>query len=364
MKIVKVFLGDRSYSIYIKADILREAGKYIKELNLSNRVLIITNPTVGGYYLNELIKYLKEYDLIPCIAEVPDGEEYKSLEYASYLYDKMISFKLDRNTPVIAFGGGVIGDLAGFVTATFMRGLPLIQIPTTLLSQVDSSVGGKVAVNHPKSKNMIGSFYQPKMVLIDVNLLRTLPGRELKSGLSEVIKYGVIKDKSLFDYLKENISKIKELNRECLEEIIARSCKIKADIVSRDEREAGVRAILNYGHTVGHALESITKYDKYRHGEAIAVGMIVESNMAVEMNLFDKNGVVEQEDLFKETGLKINFRNIEVGSIIKAMWLDKKVLEEKLRFVLPVEIGSVIIKECIDEEIIKKAIKMQEEKDD
>lgn len=361
MRTVRVALGDRSYNIYIKADILKEAGKYIRELNLSKKALVITNPTVGGLYLDKLIEYLKQYDITPYIAEVPDGEEFKSLKYASFLYDQMISFKLDRKTPVIAFGGGVIGDLAGFAAATFMRGLPLVQIPTTLLSQVDSSVGGKVAVNHPKSKNMIGSFYQPKMVIIDVNLLQTLPERELRAGLSEVIKYGVIKDKLLFDYLKENMVKIKELDQECLEEIIARSCEIKADIVSRDEREVGIRAILNYGHTIGHALESITKYDKYRHGEAIAVGMIVESNIAVALNLFSKDGVKEQEDLFRDTGLKVHFKDIDTSAIMKAIWLDKKVLEEKLRFVLPVEIGNVIIKECIDEEIIRKAIKMQEE---
>lgn len=361
MRIVKVSLGDRSYNIYIKADILKEVGKYIKELSLSKKVLVITNPTVGGLYVEKLINYLKQYDITPDVAEVPDGEEFKSLKYASFLYDQMINFKLDRKTPVIAFGGGVIGDLAGFVAATFMRGLPLIQIPTTLLSQVDSSVGGKVAVNHPKSKNMIGSFYQPKMVIIDVSLLKTLQERELRAGLSEVVKYGVIKDKSLFDYLRENISKIKKLDQECLEEIIARACEIKADIVSRDEREAGIRTILNYGHTIGHALESITKYDKYRHGEAIAVGMIVESNMAVELNLFNKDGVKEQEDLFRDVGLRVRLKDIDVSAVMKAIWLDKKVLEEKLRFVLPVEIGNVIIKEGIEEEIIKKAIKMQEE---
>jgi len=361
VKAVRVELGDRSYNIYIKAGILREAGKYIRDLNLNKKVFIVTNPKVGGLYLKELIKYLKEYDLVPMIAEVPDGEEYKSLQDASHLYDQMISFKLDRSTPVIALGGGVIGDLAGFVAATFMRGLPLVQVPTTLLAQVDSSVGGKVAVNHSQAKNMIGSFYQPKVVIIDVNLLQTLEERELRSGLSEVIKYGVIKDKELFEVLKKNISKIKELDQDCLEEVIAKSCQIKAEIISQDEREKDLRAILNYGHTVGHAIEAVTKYGKYRHGEAIAIGMMVESNLSVELGLFSKEGVKEQEWLFQEAGLKVNFKGIDLSLIMEAMRLDKKKLGEKLRFILPLEIGKVLIKEYNDEKIIKKVIRRQEE---
>ncbi|MEW5766645.1 MAG: 3-dehydroquinate synthase [bacterium] len=362
MRRVKVSLGERSYHIHIEPGLMRLAGEIILSLGLSRRVGVITNPKVGGLYLPSLKESLEKAGLTVESIEVPDGEEYKNLEATRGLYNELLSRRFDRRTPIIALGGGVIGDLAGFVAATFMRGLPFIQIPTTLLAQVDSSVGGKVGVNLPQAKNMVGSFYQPWVVIIDPLVLKTLDERELRAGLAEVVKYGVIRDGDFFAYLENNWARILDLDPEALSHIIAVSCQIKAEVVSQDEREAGQRAILNYGHTIGHALEALTNYKHFRHGEAVAIGLIGASWIANELGLLSESEVRRQINLLQQIALPTTFSGIDSQKIIDTLSLDKKVLGGEVRFVLPTQIGQVIIKSAIGTEVIQKVLKKIEGK--
>lgn len=360
LEIVRVELGDRSYPIEIGNGILGDLGHRLKDLDLSKKVSIITNPTVSNLYGKPVMEGLKKSNFEPAITEIPDGEEYKTLLWISHLYDELLSYRLERRSPVIALGGGVIGDMAGFVAATYMRGIPYIQVPTTLLSQVDSSVGGKTGVNHILGKNMIGLFYQPSLVWIDLKTLSTLPDRELKAGLAEVIKYGVISDSDLFEYLEKNIEKILSLDETSLTHIIKRSCEIKADVVSRDEREAGLRSILNFGHTIGHAIETLTNYTLYKHGEAIAIGMLYEARIAHRMGLCNKEVVERLNGLIKRAGLPSKLPEIALDKIIEAMQIDKKVKDGGLRIVLPESIGQVTLQH-LDDVIIKSALKNKED---
>jgi 3-dehydroquinate synthase len=268
---VNVGLGDRSYEISIGHGIIAGLGLRIKEFRPS-KVAIISNETIFPLYKDVVLASMKDNGISPEVILMPDGEEYKTLEWANNIYGKLLESRFDRGSSIIALGGGVVGDITGFVAATYMRGIRCIQVPTTLLSQVDSSVGGKTGVNHPLGKNMIGAFYQPSLVIIDVDTLKTLPEREFLAGMSEVIKYGVISDADFFDYLKDNGDDILELGGS-ITHIVKRSCEVKANVVSQDEREAGLRAILNFGHTIGHAVETVTEYKQYLHGEAIAIGM-------------------------------------------------------------------------------------------
>ena len=250
---------------------------------------------------------------------------------------------MDRDSPLIALGGGVIGDITGFVAATYMRGIPYVQVPTTLLAQVDSSVGGKTAVNHPKGKNMIGAFYQPLFVFIDVKTLDTLETREIRAGLAEVVKYGIIRSEELFSYLENNIDKILSLDESAIRHIIKISCEIKASVVAADEREAGLRAILNFGHTFGHAVEALTHYKQYRHGEAVAIGMLFATKLSHKMGLSSDDMVERLSSLLKNIGLPLGDKAYPAAEYIKSMMLDKKVVAGKLRFVLPEGMGRVTI---------------------
>ncbi|MEK6546315.1 MAG: 3-dehydroquinate synthase, partial [Nitrospinota bacterium] len=272
MEVVNVGLKERSYSIYIDRGLLTEAGKRLSNIIAGKKIAIITNPTVNKIYGSILKNSFKGADIKIHLTEIPDGEKYKTLETAVKIYDWLTDIKIERQSSLIALGGGVIGDITGFVAATYLRGVPYIQIPTTLLAQVDSSIGGKTAVNHPKGKNLIGAFYQPRVVFIDIDTLKTLPKEEILCGVAEIIKYGIIRDGDFFEYLEGNIKKLINLEEKALIYSIKKACEIKADIVSRDERETGLRATLNFGHTIGHAIESLTDYKKYRHGEAIAIG--------------------------------------------------------------------------------------------
>jgi 3-dehydroquinate synthase len=268
----------------------------------------------------------------------------------------MLEMKCDRKSVLIALGGGVVGDLTGFTAATFQRGIPFIQIPTTLLSQVDSSVGGKTAVNHPRGKNMIGAFYQPKLVVIDLNTLSTLPKNQLRAGLSEVVKYGVIADEKLFVFLENNIQKILSLDSKCLEYIVKTSCAIKARIVEKDERESKYRMILNFGHTFGHAIETLTNYTEYLHGEAISIGMVQAALLSVESGLCNKDLPKRITNLLKELGLPIQAHDLKSKDIIESMRHDKKNSHNKLRFVLPKSIGSVEIIDDVPETLIQSVL--------
>jgi 3-dehydroquinate synthase len=286
---------------------------------------------------------------------VPDGEEQKSLETAGRLYNELTDFYAERTTPLLALGGGVIGDLTGFVAATYLRGLPLVQIPTTLLAQVDSSIGGKVAVNYDRLKNIIGAFYQPKLVISDIATLKSLTPRELSDGLAEIIKYAVIKDEGLFAYLERNIDKIKLLDAEALEEVVFRSAKIKAEVVEKDEKDLGLRNILNYGHTVGHAVESASDF-KVEHGKAVAIGMLAAAKISNRLGILDKGELNRLRDIIKRAGLPTEIPDVRVESIIKAMKHDKKILRGRVRFILLKSIGEVFITDEVSPSLVKNVL--------
>ena len=353
---VEINLGVNSYPIYIGNKNLSELGQLLVEKGLAHKNSIITNPTVNRHY-GEIVKdSLQQSGIEAKIIEVPDGEEYKSYESAYKLYDMMIDQKMDRTSTVISLGGGVIGDLAGFVAATYMRGIPFVQIPTTLLAQVDASIGGKVAINHPKGKNLIGAFYQPKFVLIDLSTLYTLPMRDVRSGMAELIKHGMIMDRPLFEKIESEFDKVLELDKDLMIELVAQSCRDKGTIVQKDEKESGIRAILNYGHTFAHAIESLTDYKKYRHGEAVSIGMACAGRLSVDMELLDKDEHKRQIELLTAVGLPTKFPDIDPQKVLETMYLDKKVRGGKLRFVLQKSIGEVIITDKVTDEQVMEAI--------
>lgn len=338
---VFVDLGSRSYSIHIGYNLFDRLGETVKALFPECKaMMVVTNPTVRNLYGKRVEVQLEAAGVLPLVAEIPDGEEYKALSTAEKVYDLAYSNDLDRKSPVLALGGGVVGDLAGFVAATYLRGVPLIQLPTTLLAQVDSSVGGKVAVNHPQGKNIIGSFYQPSAVIADLSTLRTLNEREIKAGMAEVIKYGVIADEEFFAWLEENLEKALMLAPAVIEKVVAASCRTKSAIVQEDETDQGRRAILNFGHTVGHAVESLAGYGTYRHGEAVAIGMAAASKIAERVGLIGKMERSRIESIMVRAGLPVDVPDyLDVNEMIRSMYRDKKVVFSKLTFVLPVRIG-------------------------
>ena len=356
MKTVKVGLGEKSYDILIGHP-LNEIGGILKKYTKGIKSLIVTNPTIAEYYLETVEKSLQEAGFQVFVAQVPDGEEHKSLAEASRLYTKCVEHRLERESIIVGLGGGVIGDLAGYVAATFMRGLPIVQVPTTFLAQVDSSVGGKVAVNLPESKNLVGSFYQPLLVYIDLAVLKTLPVEEMEAGMAEVIKYGIILDKKFFEYLEKKIGKLRELDSKVLEKVVAQCCKLKARVVEKDEREKGLRSILNFGHTLGHALEALTDYKKYKHGEAVAIGMVGACRIAGEMGMLKKEARDRIEHLIGKAGLpgRIGVK-LSVDDIIQVLSLDKKVQAGKVRFVLPERIGKVVVRSDVPEDIVRDVV--------
>lgn len=355
MESLRVKLGERSYRILIGFANLGRLGIYLRPLNLARHLCLITNTTVGRLYGGRVQSALTDAGYAIGYYELPDGEEFKTLQSAAVIYDHMVSTGMERGSAVVALGGGVVGDLAGFVAATYMRGVPLVQVPTTLLAQVDSSVGGKVAVNHPQGKNLIGSFYQPRLVFADLQTLGTLPERELRAGMAEVIKYGFIWDSTFFVFLEQHLGQLLELETEVLIETVRRSCAIKAEIVTRDEREQNLRIILNFGHTIGHALESLTDYQVYRHGEAIAVGMVVAATLAVNRGSLAVSDKERLTSLLRRTGLPVSFP-YPVLKVLGLLPHDKKVLRGKLRFVLPVSIGQAEICSGIENDEIMAAL--------
>lgn len=353
-----------SYDIIIGTKILTNAGSYLKKIeNIGKKVFLVVNDKVYELYGSLVEKSLSNTGYKVHIAKVFDGEEAKSMQNAMKLYDAMFDAGIDRSCAVLALGGGVVGDLAGFVAATYMRGVPFIQLPTTLLAQVDSSVGGKVAVNHPMGKNIIGAFYQPMLVLTDIGVLKTLDDREILCGISEIIKSAIIRDKVFFNWLFENSKDVLALSPEALQYVIKTSCKIKADVVEADETEKSLRAILNFGHTVAHALETITSYGYYKHGEAVAIGMVVEANIAHMLGMIDKNEVKQVESIIKAFGLPAQIeKDINIKELLNLMYKDKKVLDDKLTFALINCIGSAVIKRNVPEDIILKALEQNKQK--
>jgi len=356
MRIVQVNTGN-SYRIYIGSGVIERISEILKENDLSSRAVIITNEVVANLHGRYLVESLNRDGIGAEMLTVPDGEAQKSLHMAAKLYGHLSRLKAERSTAILALGGGVIGDLAGFVAATYMRGLPLIQIPTTLLAQVDSSIGGKVAVNHGSLKNMIGTFYQPRLVLTDISLLKSLADQEMRNGLAEVIKYGIVRDSELFQILENNLDKIRAYDQAILEEIVARCASIKAGIVQSDERDTGLRNILNFGHTTGHAIETITRF-KISHGQAVALGMIVAAEIAREMDLLSEGQVSRIISLIEKAGLATRISGLNRANILRAMKHDKKVTSGKIRFILPIAIGEVIINDQVDRRILKKALEV------
>ncbi|MDD5687932.1 MAG: 3-dehydroquinate synthase [Elusimicrobia bacterium] len=358
MKIVEVKLGERTYPIHVGVS-LTNLGDCLKEKDFFGKVLIITNTTVNKLYGDMVTDSVSRAGFETFITKIPDGEKYKTLETVNNLYQVCMDKHLERSSTIVALGGGVVGDIAGFVAATFMRGLPFVQVPTTLLSQVDSSIGGKVGVNHPKSKNMIGAFYQPALVYTDISTLKTLPEREFNSGLAEAIKYGIIRDRKYFTVLERDLIKIKSLNLERVEYTVWRSCQIKKWVVELDEKETGLRAILNFGHTIGHAIEAATNYQEYLHGEAVSIGMVCAAKIAKEISLLNDMWTHRIEKILTRAGLPVT-HSLNTDKIIEKLIYDKKVLDKKVRFVLPDgRPGRTVLKDDIPDEIIKKVLEEQ-----
>lgn len=357
MKTLEINLGSRSYPIHIGSGILNTLGSLLEGRGLGNKILLVSNPAVAALYAGTVRESLQRSGFEVIIGEIRDGEIYKTLATAESLYNLAFDGRLDRRCPVVALGGGVVGDVAGFVAATYMRGVPLIQVPTTLMAQVDSSVGGKVAVNHPKGKNIIGCFYQPQLVLADCGVLRTLPARQLRSGLAEVIKYGVIREEKFFVWLEDNMIKLISGDSEALEKTILESCRIKAGVVEEDEKENGSRVILNFGHTIGHAVETLTGYNTYTHGEAVAIGMTAAARLAQSEGLLPPAACRRIISLILAAGLPSEIpAGLDFDRIMECMTHDKKVREGRITFVLPEEIGRVCFRQDIPEEDIKKVI--------
>jgi len=342
MRTLSVDLGDRSYPIHIGAGLLGQPELILPHL-AQRRVMVVTNTTVAPLYLAQLTTTLEAGGVAVAQAVLPDGEAYKNWETLNLIFDALLTDRAERKTTLIALGGGVIGDMTGFAAACYQRGIPFIQIPTTLLSQVDSSVGGKTGINHPLGKNMIGAFYQPKVVLADTDTLKTLPARELSAGLAEVIKYGLIWDADFLAWLEANMDKLRALDPAAITHAIYRSCEIKAQVVGQDEREGGIRAILNLGHTFGHAIETGMGYGNWLHGEAVAAGMVMAVETSRRLGWLSEADVARTRALIRAAGLPDVAPDLGVDRYLEYMGHDKKVEGGKMRFVLLKKLGEAVI---------------------
>ncbi len=372
MKEIKVKITeDKEYKICIEKGILNNLGEHLSKAIENKRVIIITNSLVNSLYGAKLLSALRKDGFNSDLIEVPDGEKYKTLSTAKYLYDELLKRKADRTTTLIALGGGVIGDLTGFVAATYMRGLPLVHIPTTLLAQVDSSIGGKVAVDHPLAKNIIGSFYQPKAVYTDPEVLQTLSDKDIKNGIVEAIKIAVIKSPAFFKWLEKNIDQLLKKHRDLLCELVKEAVSLKADIVLKDPRERGLRKVLNFGHSIGHALEVGAGYQDLSHGEAVALGMLIETKIA-------RNRGICSQDLEEQIKQILSFppvchtgtgrrkresksifkyiKNIDYNQFWETLTLDKKNYQGKITFILPEALGKAVLIDDINKEEVIKAL--------
>ena len=357
MKTVAVPLKENTYKIVIGYNILSKLGAKLKTLNIGKDAIIITNPTINKYHGKALITGLKRSGFSVKVLEVPAGERSKSVKVAFRLIEAIAQYDCFKNVFIIAFGGGVIGDLAGYVAAAYKRGIPYIQVPTTLLAQVDSAIGGKVGIDLAVGKNLVGAFYQPKIVYSDVSVLLTLPKRQVRNGLAEVVKYGIIADQKFFQYVNKNYKALLSLDPKTLAVVVERCSRIKKDVVVADEKETkGIRAILNFGHTVGHAIEAAGRYGRYHHGESIALGMRVAADISRQKKLCKASDAASVGDLLSNIGLPRRIEKIKTANILNYMKHDKKFRSGKNRFVLMTKIGKVRILEGISSAVIKKAI--------
>lgn len=362
--IIPVELPNTPYEIRIAPDGLQSLGAWLSGsdnplVSSGQKVLLVSNPVVFKHYGKIAISSLTQAGFNVCHCILPAGERYKTLRSIEKIHSVAFENRLERGSVMIALGGGVIGDMTGFASATWLRGIGVVQVPTSLLAMVDASIGGKTGVNHPQGKNLIGAFHQPRLVLIDPNVLVTLPGREFRAGMAEVIKYGVIWDEVLFNQLEQTkrLDQLRYVENDLLRSILTHSCQAKADVVSQDEKEAGLRAILNYGHTIGHAVESLTGYREVNHGEAVAIGMVAAGLLAVELSLWDEASAKRQLALIQKTNLPIQLPSgIEIENILKSLQSDKKVKAGQVRFVLPEAIGKTIITDQVADETISKTL--------
>lgn len=358
MRKVTVDLPSNGYDILIGEGLEEEIVSFFGNAGFSSRALILSDTNVGKIYGEKIAELLRRAGKQPSVLLVPAGESSKSLAEAEHAYTKAIEVGLDRKSAIVALGGGVVGDLAGFIAATYMRGVPFVQIPTSLLAQVDSSVGGKVAVNHRLGKNLVGAFYQPKRVFIDLACLATLPRRELFTGLGEVVKYGVIYDEAFFAYLEAHAEAVLAMQLPATEHIVLRSCEIKAEVVSQDEKEAGLRAVLNFGHTLGHAIEKETHYVRYNHGEAVAVGMMGAAYLSREMGLVGSEEVARLRGLLEKFSLPTQAEGCTEEGMYKAIFHDKKAVDGKVKWILMEGVGRVKAVSDVPEAAVRKCMRM------
>ncbi len=355
MQTLTVELGDRSYPIHIGVGLLDRADLILPHLG-QRRVAIVTNTTVGPLYLGRLTATLNSAGVEALPIVLPDGEVYKNWETLNLIFDALLSHRAERKTTLIALGGGVIGDLTGFAAASYQRGVPFIQVPTTLLAQVDSSVGGKTGINHPQGKNMIGAFYQPRLVLADIETLNTLPERELSAGLAEVIKYGLIRDLPFLEWLEANMDRLIARDRAALAYAIRRSCESKAELVAADEREAGSRALLNLGHTFGHAIETGMGYGVWLHGEGVSAGTMLAADLSRRMGNISQADVARIDRLFKRAGLPTVAPNLGIEAYLNHMAVDKKVEAGRMRFVLLRKLGEGYVAADAPAELLRQTL--------
>jgi len=358
MRTVHVSLGNRSYDIKIAPGLIGRLGGECARLKLAPRCAIITDTNVGKRYAKTVFNSLATAGFTPSLIIVQPGETAKSLKTVQACYDQLAAHRLERKSFIVALGGGVVGDLAGFLAATYLRGIAFVQAPTTLLAQVDSSVGGKVGVNLKAGKNLVGAFYQPKLVLCDLDALKTLPDREFRAGLAEVIKYGIIYDAKLFARLERDLPKILNRDQSILAPVISRCCEIKAEVVGQDETDGGLRAILNFGHTIGHAIENISGYGKFLHGEAISIGQVAAAKLSHEILGMPERDVERIGNLFQRTGLPVRTRMnfLKRQRLLNAMRLDKKVSDGEIKFVLAERIGKVAWNQRVPATVIHGAL--------
>ena len=358
MRIVQVPLGSRSYAIKVGGGLLSRLGAECARLKLGHRCAIITDFNVGKRFAKAALKSLSASGFDPVLITVPAGEKSKRIGMVEKCYNQLATHRLERKSFIVALGGGVVGDLAGFVAATYLRGIPFVQVPTTLLAQVDSSVGGKTGVNLKLGKNLVGAFYQPRLVLCDLDTFKTLPKREYLSGLAEVVKYGVIYDAVLFTQLERNLAKLLRRDRLTLCDVVARCCEIKAEVVGQDETESGLRAILNFGHTIGHAIENSSGYGKFLHGEAISIGQVAASKLSQKVLGLPSGDAGRIESLLHRSGLpvKLKLNPRQRKKLFAAMRLDKKVSDGEVRFVLAETIGRVRFGCLVPAELLAQAV--------
>jgi 3-dehydroquinate synthase len=355
MQTLQVALGDRAYPIHIGSQLISQADLILPHLK-RKQVAIVSNVTVAPLYMAALANPLRNAGVNVIEIVLPDGEAYKNAETLNHIYDALLKNRCERSTTLIALGGGVIGDLTGYAAATYLRGVPFIQVPTTLLSQVDSSVGGKTGINHPLGKNMIGAFYQPKLVLADIDTLKTLPQRELSAGVAEVIKYGLIRDADFFSWLETNMAKLMSLDEAVVSYAVYRSCQNKAEVVAADEHETGERALLNLGHTFGHAIENAMGYGTWLHGEAVGAGTMMAAQLSKKLGWLTAQDVLRMDALFQAAKLPLNPPKLGAERYLALMQLDKKVADGQIRLVLQQAIGRAVITGDYDKQMLQQVL--------